>query len=68
MSLGKIKAFNAESLAEQAWETGHEYQRIAALWVFKDVGSNKLLMYLQKAEEDGRIYVVQNAREIQSSI
>ena len=63
-ALGKLKSVSTEAFAERAWRTGHEYQRIAALWALKDVGSSKLCDYLRQAEEDGREYVVRNAKEI----
>jgi hypothetical protein len=67
LSLGLLKSEKAEALAERAWETGHEYQRIAALWVLKNVASSKLADYLHRAKEDGRQYVVQNALEVQEA-
>ena len=67
LSLGRLKSSFAESLAERAWNTGHEYQRIAAMWVLKYVNSEKLASYLEKAEEDGRFYVLQNANEIKKA-
>jgi len=66
IALGRLKSGKAESFAERAWQTGHEYQRIAALWALKDVGSSKLNDYLLLAEEDGREYVVRNAAEIRA--
>jgi hypothetical protein len=67
LSLGLLKSVKAEVLAERAWETGHEYQRIAALWVLKSVAPGKLADYLRRAKEDGRQYVVQNAIEVQEA-
>ena len=64
LSLGSLKSLNAEALAERAWTTGDQYQRIAALSVLRDIKSAKLPDYLQRAEEDGRTYLVQFAREI----
>ncbi|RQR78508.1 HEAT repeat domain-containing protein [Burkholderia sp. Bp9012] len=64
LALGALKSAYAETLAERAWDTGHEYQRIAALWVLKDVKSGKLAQYVKLAEEDGREYVVRNARDV----
>lgn len=66
IALGKLKSEWTEQFAERAWQTGHEYQRIAALWALKDVGSSKLGEYLRQAEEDGREYVVRNAIEIRA--
>ncbi|MBB6583777.1 hypothetical protein [Ralstonia solanacearum] len=63
LALGTLKSVHAESLAEKAWLTGHEYQRIAALWVLKDVAPDKLTRYVRLAEEDGREFVVENAHD-----
>ncbi|MCT7317425.1 HEAT repeat domain-containing protein [Ralstonia sp. CHL-2022] len=62
LALGALKSSHAERLAEKAWRTGHEYQRIAALWVLKDVAPSKLMQYVRLAYEDGRKIVVDNAR------
>ena len=66
ISLGQLKSTRAEEFAERAWGTGDEYQRIAALWVLKDVASEKLPAYIEKAEVDGRQYLIHNSREIQN--
>jgi hypothetical protein len=68
LALGALKSLHAESLAEKAWLSGHEYQRIAALWVLKDIASSKLAEYVLLAGEDGRKYLVNNAREIQRNL
>ncbi|WKZ87325.1 HEAT repeat domain-containing protein [Ralstonia pickettii] len=68
LALGALKSQHAEHLAERAWLTGHEYQRIAALWVLKDVAQSKLPQYLRLADEDGRKYVVENARKCAKGI
>jgi hypothetical protein len=65
VALGRMQSPHAEALAEKSWDTGEEYQRIAALWVLKDITSSKLAAYLQKAIEDGRHIVITNARQIQ---
>jgi HEAT repeat protein len=67
LSLGLLKSARAEDLAERAWRTGHEYQRIAALWVLKNVASVRLADYIQQAMEDGRQYVVENAVDVQKT-
>lgn len=64
LSLGANRSAAAISLAERAWDTGHEYQRIAALWVIKDCAPAMLSVYVDKAHKDGRQYVVQNAHEV----
>lgn len=66
LSLGAIQSSSAVSLAKRAWTTGHEYQRIAALWVIKDCAPEMLQEYVDKAHQDGRHYVIQNAREVQA--
>ena len=63
LALGALKSSHAERLAERAWRTGHEYQRIAALWVLKDVAPSKLMQYVRLADEDGRKFVVENAHD-----
>lgn len=63
LALGRLQSVHAEPLAEKARLTGHEYQRIAALWVLKDVAPSKLAQYVRLAEEDGRKFVVKNARD-----
>lgn len=63
LALGRLQSVHAEPLAEKAWLTGHEYQRIAALWVLKDVAPSKLAQYVRLAEEDGRRFVVKNAQD-----
>ena len=67
LALSQLKSALTESFAERAWQTGHEYQRIAALWALKDAASSKLNDYLQRAEEDGRKYLVGNAMEIRAN-
>lgn len=64
LALGKIKSEHAEALAERAWESGHEYQRIAALWVLSDVSSTKLSDFLGLAIQDGRQSLIHNVEEI----
>lgn len=65
-SLGALKSIHAEALAVRAWDTGLEYQCIAALRVLKAIESGKLAEYLAKANADGRAHLVHNAREIQA--
>ena len=63
LALGTLKSVHAESLAERVWLTGHEYQRIAALWVLKEVAPGKLNQYVRLAKEDGRKFIVENAQQ-----
>ena len=67
LALGNLKSPKTEELAERAWHTGHEYQRIAALWALKAVSSKKLPTYVQKAMEDGREHIVMNAIKVQQA-
>jgi hypothetical protein len=67
LSLGSLKSSKAEELAERAWKTGDEYQRIAALSVLKDVASSKLPAYIEEALIDGRQYLVHNANKVQEA-
>lgn len=64
-ALGRLSSSAAEGLCQRAWETGHEYQRIMALWVLHDIKSDKLDEYLSLAKADGRRYVISNASEIE---
>jgi len=64
ISLGELKSSKSESLAERAWHTGHEYQRMAALEVLDKISSSKLAIYLKEAMEDGRPHLVKTARKI----
>ena len=64
IALGRRKAPVAERLAQRAWDTGHEYQRMAALGVFHALGSPLLPSYLELAEQDGRQYLAGFAKEL----
>lgn len=66
-ALGRIGSAHTERLCEHAWATNHEYQRIMALWVLKEIDSPKLSAYLALAKMDGRKYVVSNANEIENA-
>lgn len=66
-SLGKIGSKHAEALCERAWNSDHEYQRMMALTVLKEIGSKKLQKYLVLAEEDGRKYIVLTAEKINNA-
>ena len=54
MALGRIGSSQVETLAEKAWETGDEYQRMAALHALYNVQSEHLPSYLKMAHADGR--------------
>ena len=66
LALAALKSSVVPTLAERAWKTGHEYQRIAALAALKEVGSDLLPRYLAEAHKDGRPYLVQNARRLET--
>ena len=63
LALGRLRSPHAEAVAERAWLSGREYQRIAALHVLKAVNSNLLARRLDEAIRDGREHLVMNARE-----
>lgn len=65
-ALGRIGSPHAERLCSRAWESGHEYQRIMALWVLLTIESRQLGRYLALAKEDGRKYLCMNAARIES--
>ncbi len=64
IALGQRKAPIAESLAQHAWDTGDEYQRMAALGIFHALGSSLLPSHLKLAEQDGRQYLAGFAKEL----
>lgn len=66
LALGRRQAPVAEALARRAWDTDHEYQRMAALDVLCTLNSPLLPSYLEVAEQDGRQYLVSLARRIRS--
>jgi len=50
------------------YEDMEEFQRIAILHSLKTTQSSLLREYLNKAKEDGRKYLVQNAAEIENEM
>lgn len=65
-ALGERRHPQTEALCQRAWDTGHEYQRIMALWVLMEIGSPQLSHYLQAANADGMLHVAQNAQKIEA--
>jgi hypothetical protein len=65
--LGRLRSPLVEALVDRAWETGNEYQRIAALYALHDLGSARLQDFLSRAEADGRKHLVENARKFRGS-
>ncbi len=61
LALARRHSAKVEPLAIQAWETGHEYQRIAALEALASCNSSLLPTYLKLARQDGRQHLVSNA-------
>lgn len=66
MALGRLGSRHVERLAQAAWNTGDEYQRMAILDALHALGSPKLREYLDRARVDGRHYLVSFARKIES--
>lgn len=64
-ALGRIASGHAQRLCERAWATGHEYQRIMALWVLKEIKSSRLPEYILAAKADGRKFLLGNAIELE---
>jgi HEAT repeat protein len=64
MALGRIKSSHVETLVEQAWDSGDEYQRMAVLDALHSVQSKKLAVYLDMARADGRQYLIAFANRI----
>jgi len=66
LAAGRRLMPGAEAAALRAWETGHEYQRMAALTVLFNVNSTNLPSYLESAEQDGRQNLMKVASQIRS--
>ena len=67
LDLGRMGSPLVEQLADKAWATGHEYQRISALQALHDIDSPRLDDFLALAEQDGRQYLCLNARRIRQA-
>jgi hypothetical protein len=68
LAMSKVRHPSAEQSAVQAWQSGGEYARIAALEVLQQMESTLLPKYVGLAHQDGRMYVVQCAERIQSKL
>jgi HEAT repeat protein len=64
LALARRGAENLDVWAVRAWETGQEYQRMAALEAFAMSRSPLLASYLDQAENDGRQFLVRRALEL----
>jgi HEAT repeat protein len=61
LALANLGSSHVSALCARAWETGHEYQRIAALHAIRAASPQELPKYIELGKADGRKYVVQNA-------
>lgn len=64
LALSSLQSDHLEPMAERAWKTDQEYQRIAALWALYAAGSPLLTEYVARARQDGREQVVRTATEV----
>ncbi|KEQ25878.1 HEAT repeat domain-containing protein [Paenibacillus tyrfis] len=64
LALGYMKSIYAEQLALESWNTGLEYQRIAALYVLDEVNSTKIDDILKEGEEDRYETIRSNVKTI----
>ncbi len=68
MTLAKFSHHNLERFCAEAWESQNEYQRIAVLHSLKISKSRELETYIQLAIEDGRKYLIMNAKKIKNEV
>jgi hypothetical protein len=64
LALAQTGSTQTEAWAEIAWNTGDEYQRIAALHALRMVSSSRLNDFIASAKQDGRRTLVMNAEEL----
>jgi hypothetical protein len=64
LALGRRQSPKAEMLAQRAWETNDEYQRMAALDVLSTLNAPTLSAYLTLAQKDGREHLARFAAEV----
>jgi hypothetical protein len=64
LNLGHLRSPLVDKLADRAWETDDEHQRIAVLHALHNAGSVRLADFIVRAEADGRRYLVENARQL----
>jgi hypothetical protein len=67
MTLADLGYKSAERLVVTAWNTGNEYQRMAALHVLERLNSAQLNEYLELASADGREYLAKTVERIRDS-
>lgn len=68
IALTRKRSAKLDVWAVRAWNTGNEYQRIAALEAFATSGSPLLWNHLDQAEADGRQYLARFARELRDRL
>jgi HEAT repeat protein len=61
LAIGNRRSDKAEALALRSWDTGLEYQQIAALHVLSHIGSAQFEVFRQMAERDPRQYLANAA-------
>lgn len=64
IALTRRGSINLDTWAVRAWNTGHEYQRMAALEALVASGSPLLWFHLDLVEADGRQHLGRLANEI----
>ncbi|NEW09929.1 HEAT repeat domain-containing protein [Paenibacillus sp. SYP-B3998] len=67
LALGNIKSKYAEQFAIISWNTGMEYQKIAALQVLNKINSVELIRFLELGENDKSEHVKSNVKNIRDS-
>lgn len=67
LALARRTSSTIEPWAVRAWDTGEEYQRIAALHVLATRGSALLAFYLAEADADGREHLANFAERIRKN-
>lgn len=68
LALARLGSGQVERIAEQAWNRGHEYERMAVLSALSELGSPRLQEYLVRAMSDGDCHLAARASAIQSSL
>lgn len=65
-ALADVGSKRVINLVQHAWETGHEQQRMAVLYVLWRVSSPLLGYYLRLAELDGRPYLLNYVAQVRA--
>jgi hypothetical protein len=64
LALSELGSSSIPELVQRAWDTGQEYQRIAALWALHNCAPELLPSYLAAAVEDGREHLLSNVAKL----